>query len=73
MLTDRATTETAQVPGGRLARVLRIEWLGQTIAAVCWILSVVVEGVDGLGDWLQLVAAGAWLAANIAAVTTADR
>ena len=51
-----------------LARVLRIEWLGQTVASACWICSVLAYGVQSAGDWLQLCAASAWLLANIAAV-----
>ena len=54
----------------RLARVLRIEWLGQTIASVCWIGSVVAYGINSSGDWLQLLAASSWLLANVAAVVT---
>ena len=49
-------------------RVLRVEWLGQTIASVCWIASVFACGISSSGDYLQLFAATAWLIANIAAV-----
>lgn len=59
---------------GRLLRVekmLSIEWLGQTIASVCWIGSVLAYGISSSGDWLQLIAASAWLLANIAAVVVA--
>ena len=49
-----------------LDRVLRIEWLGQTVASVCWITSVFVYGLSSAGDYLQLCAASAWLIANIA-------
>ncbi len=59
------------VAQGRLERALRIEWLGQTAACLFWICSVMVEGVGSPGDWLQLLAASAWLAANIANVTSA--
>ena len=65
----------ATVPSGiarpRIERVLRVEWLGQTIASVCWIGSVFSYGISSSGDWLQLCAALAWLLANIAAITTA--
>ncbi|MGI9454233.1 MAG: hypothetical protein ACR2NE_06700 [Pirellulales bacterium] len=50
-----------------LARVLRIEWLGQTVASICWIASVLAYGISSSGDWLQLCAASSWLLANIAA------
>ena len=54
----------------RLARVLRIEWIGQTVASLCWIGSVLAYGISSGGDWLQLLAASSWLVANIAAVVT---
>ena len=54
----------------RLARVLRIEWIGQTVASLCWIGSVLVYGISSGGDWLQLLAASSWLVANIAAAVT---
>ena len=54
----------------RLARVLRIEWIGQTVASLCWIGSVLAYGVSSGGDWLQLLAASSWLVANIAAAVT---
>ena len=44
---------------------LGIEWYGQTAASVCWIASVFASGIDGAGDLLQLLAASAWLTANI--------
>ena len=50
----------------RLERVLRIEWLGQTIASICWIGSVFAYEISSIGDWLQLIAASAWLFANVA-------
>ena len=54
-----------------ISRVLRIEWLGQTGASVCWIASVFAYGISSSGDYLQLTAASAWLIANItAAVST---
>ncbi len=55
----------------RLARVRSIEWLGQTVASVCWIGSMLTYGIRSGGDWLQLFAASAWLLANIAAIATA--
>ena len=56
----------------RLARALRIEWLGQTAASLCWIASVLTYGISSSGDCLQLCAASAWLLANIAAIATAE-
>ena len=71
MLTD--DIEAAVGPGvgaARIERMLRIEWLGQTVASVCWIGSVLAYGISSVGDWLQMCAATAWLLANIAAVMT---
>ena len=50
----------------RISRMLRVEWLGQTVASICWICSVLAYGISSTGDWLQLCAASAWLVANIA-------
>ena len=75
----RAPTSEAARNGGpsgarrsRLARTLRVEWLGQTAASVCWIASMLTYGISSSGDWLQLFAASAWLLANIASVATAE-
>ena len=57
---------------GRLSRALRIEWLGQTVASLCWIVSVFTYGITSTGDWLQLAAASAWLVASIAAIASAE-
>ena len=57
---------------GRLERAMRIEWLGQTAASLCWITSVFVYGISSAGDWLQLGAASAWLLANTAAIAADD-
>ncbi len=56
----------------RLERMLRIEWLGQMAASLCWIASMLVYGISSGGDWLQLCAASAWLLANIAAIAAAE-
>ncbi|MAI40651.1 MAG: hypothetical protein CMA09_05075 [Euryarchaeota archaeon] len=49
--------------------MLSLEWLGQTVASACWIVSVFVYSDGALpetaGDWLQLTAASAWMVANI--------
>ena len=54
----------------RFARVLRIEWLGQTAASVFWIGSVLAYGISSSGDWLQLFASSSWLLANVAEAVT---
>lgn len=71
MLTENVEASVASgAARTRLARVLRIEWLGQTIASVCWIGSVLAYGISSSGDWLQLFAASAWLSANMAAIVS---
>lgn len=53
-------------------KMLKVEWLGQTIASLCWIVSVFVYADGALpestGDWLQLTAASSWMMANMASV-----
>ncbi|MCY4132674.1 MAG: hypothetical protein OXF39_08555 [Nitrospira sp.] len=56
----------------QLARTLRVKWLGQTAASVCWIASMLTYGISSSGDWLQLFAASAWMLANIASIATAE-
>lgn len=46
-------------------RRVDMEWVGQTVASVCWIGSVFAYGITSTGDWLQLAAASAWLVANL--------
>ena len=53
-------------------RALRIEWLGQTVASLSWIISVFTYGISETGDWLQLLAASAWLIANLASLMSSD-
>ncbi len=56
----------------RIGKILSIEWLGQTVASLCWICSVFVYGsANGeiyTGDWLQLAAASSWFFANVSTV-----
>lgn len=54
----------------RLVQAMRLDWLGQTIASVCWISSVFAYGISSVGDGLQLTAALAWLIANLASLFT---
>ena len=51
-----------------ITRMLRLEWLGQTVASLCWIVSVFLYGSWSAADILQLVAASSWLVENIASV-----
>ena len=71
MLTENVDTSISSREGRpRLEKVVRIEWIGQTVASVCWIGSVLADGISSSGDWLQLFAASSWLLANVAAVMT---
>ena len=68
---DKEASLSMQTPS-LMQRALRIEWLGQTIASLSWIASVFTYGISSTGDWLQLLAASAWLAANSAALSKPD-
>ena len=59
------------MPNKSLEKMLCFEWLGQTLASLCWIGSVLAYGISSSGDWLQLCAASSWLLANIASAVTA--
>ena len=52
----------------RLDKISSIEWLGQMVASLCWIISVFSYGISTNGDWLQLVAASSWMVSNIASI-----
>ena len=52
---------------------LGIEWLGQTVASLCWIASVFAYGLEDIGDYLQLGAASAWFIANMAVFLSAPK
>ena len=51
-----------------IGKTLSLEWIGQTLASLCWIVSVFVYEISEIGDWLQLIAASCWMISNIAAV-----
>jgi hypothetical protein len=71
MLINRAADSVPiKARRSRLERALRVEWLGQTAASLCWIGSVFAYGITSTGDWLQLCAGSAWLLANTAAIMT---
>ncbi len=73
MLMGNAEGAVASEAGrSRRARMRSIAWLGQTAASVCWIGSLLTDGIRSGGDWLQLLAASAWLLANIAVVAAAE-
>ena len=63
-----------------MEKMVSFEWLGQTLASLCWIVSVFVYGytnsdvlVMSTGDWLQLAAASCWMMSNIASAVDFDR
>ena len=69
MLTHaESSAEVTPAKSSLLSRLFRIEWLGQTVASLAWVVSVFTYGISETGDWLQLLAASAWLVANIAAL-----
>ena len=57
---------------GRLQKALRIDWLAQTTASLCWIASVFAYGISSTGDWLQLIAGSSWLIANLSSIVTKE-
>lgn len=56
----------------RIGEMMSFEWLGQTLASLCWILSVFTYGISSTGDWLQLLAASCWMVSNIATIVVID-
>ena len=76
LLTENANSKSDEVVNlaspTRLSKMLNVEWLGQTLASMCWMISVFVYENDvslwSTGDWLQLSAASAWFVSNIASV-----
>jgi len=57
-----------QSNNARISKMMSLEWLGQTVASGAWIVSVFVYGLASTGDYLQLVAASAWMLSNIASI-----
>ena len=55
---------------------MSLEWIGQTLASLCWIISVFVYESNvsllGTGDWLQLAAASSWMVSNLASAVKID-
>ena len=56
----------------RKSVAMSFEWLGQTMASACWIVSVFVCSISSTGDWLQLGAASCWMVANLATLAGAE-
>ena len=72
LTTAKEDTSASNEQDSVMKRALRLEWLGQTVASTSWGASVFVYGISSAGDWLQLVAASAWLVANLAALTPSE-
>ena len=52
----------------RVSKMMSFEWIGQTLASLCWIISVFIYGISSTGDWLQLMAASSWMLSNVASI-----
>ena len=52
----------------RLSKMMSFEWIGQTLASLCWMISVFAYGISSTGDLLQLMAASSWMLSNIASI-----
>ena len=76
LLTENDDSNNDEVGGmstsPRISKMMSFAWLGQTLASMCWIISVFVYETDvnlwSNGDWLQLAAASSWMVSNIASV-----
>ena len=64
----KKTVTATQSDNTRISKMMSLEWLGQTVASGAWIVSVFVYGLASTGDYLQLVAASAWMLSNIASI-----
>ena len=53
---------------GKYKNIMKIEWLGQMVASLCWICSMYYYGLNSVGDNLQLCAGIAWFIANLASI-----
>ena len=49
-------------------KMKELDWIFQTTASICWIISVFLYGISSSGDWLQLFAASSWFVANISSL-----
>ncbi len=79
MLSEKANPDLSNVVSRtgtdqtRMQKMMSVGWLGQTVASLCWILSVFAYGISTTGDWLQLGAASSWMMSNIAAIVSIER
>ena len=76
LLTENDDSNNDEVGGmstsQRFSKMFRLEWLGQTLASMFWIVCVFVYETDvnlwSNGDCLQVAAAASWSMSNIASV-----
>ena len=78
MLSENANPDLSDIasrPGTdqtRMRKMMSVGWMGQTVASLCWIVSVFAYGITTTGDWLQLCAASSWMISNIAGIVSVE-
>ena len=78
MLSENDNTDLSDIafrPGThqtRMRKMMSVGWMGQTVASLCWIVSVFAYGITTTGDWLQLCAASSWMISNIAGIVSIE-
>ena len=78
MLSENANPDLSNIasrPGTdqtRMRKMMSVGWMGQTVASLCWIVSVFAYGITTTGDWLQLCAASSWMISNIAGIVSLE-
>ena len=78
MLSDNDNPDLSDIafrPGTyqtRMRKMMSVGWMGQTVASLCWIVSVFAYGITTTGDWLQLCAASSWMISNIAGIVSIE-
>ena len=70
---SESASAPASVRSPLLTKAMSLEWLGQMVASICWIASVLYYGISSTGDQLQMAAASAWLVANVAAIIKIEK
>ncbi len=78
MLSENANPDLSDIasrPGTdqtRMRKMMSVGWMGQTVASLCWIVSVFAYGITTTGDLLQLCAASSWMISNIAGIVSLE-
>ena len=78
MLSENANPDLSDIasrPGTdqtRMRKMMSVGWMGQTVASLCWMVSVFAYGITTTGDWLQLCAASSWMISNIAGIVSLE-